>query len=320
MSEASADLRRRLLDGPPLLLDGATGTELHRRGVDTALPLWSAAALIDAPEVLSEIHRDYVAAGAEIITANTFRTHHRSLAAGGVGERAAELTALAVEIARSAARPGEEKGREQPPTGSTVRPGSPVPEVFIAGSLAPLEDCYSPELVPDDASLAAEHALMAGWLASAGVDLLLVETMNSIREAVAAASAAVDTGLPTLAGLVCGRDGRLLSGESVAEAGRALAAVGVDGVVVNCAPAPDLHDPLGELMSAIDLPTGAYGNVGYADDDHGWVNTDSVDPEAYARYADGWLGLGARIVGSCCGTGPQHTRALRRLIDSRAAR
>ena len=160
---------------------------------------------------------------------------------------------------------------------------------------------------------------MAGWLATAGVDLLLVETMNTIREAVAASAAAVATGLPTLSGLVCGRDGCLLSGESVAEAGHALAALGVDGVVVNCGPAPDLHRPLGELANTIDLPTGAYGNVGYADAEQGWINTDSVDPEAYAGYASRWLSLGARVVGSCCGTGPPHTRALRRLIDRRTS-
>ncbi len=72
-------------------IDGATGSELDRRGVDLSLPLWSSRALLDAPEVLAEVHRDYLSAGAEAITAATFRTHRRSLEKAGLGERAAEL-------------------------------------------------------------------------------------------------------------------------------------------------------------------------------------------------------------------------------------
>src|SRR4051812_31387044 len=92
----------RLGDPRPILLDGATGTELNRRGASTNLPLWSAGALLHAPAVLRQIHRDYLLAGAEIVTANTFRTHRRSLARAGMGDSAASLTRLAVELARAA--------------------------------------------------------------------------------------------------------------------------------------------------------------------------------------------------------------------------
>ncbi len=295
--------RDRLREGPPLLLDGATGTELTRRGVDTGLPMWSAKALVSAPDTLVAIHRDYVEAGAEIVTANTFRTHRRSLAAAGHGDKAATLTARAVQLAREATA--------MTPTGGTRN-------VYIAGSIAPLEDCYSPHLVPDSRALTVEHGEMAATLADAGVDLLLVETMNTIREAVAAAQAAVATGLPVLVGLVCGRDGKLLSGESVPDAAGKLGGLGVDGLLINCSPTPDLDAALAELAAATDLPIGAYGNVGYADDTQGWVNTDSVDPDAYARHAEKWLDLGARVIGSCCGTSPAHTLALRARIDDRA--
>ena len=81
-----------------LLLDGATGTELERRGVDISLPLWSARALLDAPQVLQDIHSDYLAAGANAITANTFRTHSRSLAKAGLGDQAGALSRQAGEI------------------------------------------------------------------------------------------------------------------------------------------------------------------------------------------------------------------------------
>src|SRR5262245_11384346 len=135
---------QRLSGQRPILLDGATGTELNRRGVSTDLPLWSARALLEAPPALSEVHADYARAGAEFVTADTFRTHRRSLARGGQGQRAAELTRLAVSLARAAAQRA-----------------APERAIFVAGSQAPLEDCYSPELVPPQAECEQEHAEMA---------------------------------------------------------------------------------------------------------------------------------------------------------------
>jgi S-methylmethionine-dependent homocysteine/selenocysteine methylase len=288
-------IRERIRRGPALLLDGAIGTELNRRGVDTRLPLWSTWALLEAPETLAAIHREYVGAGAEILTANTFRTHRRSLEKAGLGARAAELIGDAVAIARGAA--DERDG------------------VLVAGSVAPLEDCYEPDLVPDTAALRAEHREMVENLRQAGVDLLLVETMNTIREAVAATEAALESGLPTIAGVVCGRRPYLLSGEPLGAAARALSSLEPDMIVVNCTPTPDISNALREIMVHTDLAIGAYGNVGYADEEKGWVNTDSVDPVNYAKEAEEWLKLGVRLVGSCCGTGPLHTAELRRLLD-----
>jgi homocysteine S-methyltransferase len=292
------DLRSRLLAGPPLLLDGPTGTELARRGVDTSGPQWSAAALESAPEVLLRIHRDYVAAGAEILTANTFRTHARNLAVIGREGGAAELTRLAVEIARRAAR---ESGRS----------------VRIAGSQAPLADCYSPELTPDDDELQAEHALMSQNLAAAGVDLILVETHPTLREALAATRAALGTGLPVIASVVGSREGRLLSGESLAEAAQRIAELPVAAVAVNCVVAESVLTAVETMVaSAPGTPVGAYANVGYFDGASGWVQTASVDPAVYQQEAAKWLQTGARFVGSCCGTTPEHIRRLRELIDS----
>jgi homocysteine S-methyltransferase len=294
----------RLTSARPLLLDGATGTELNRRGVNTDLPLWSARALVEAPEVLRAIHMDYVRAGAEILTANTCRTHRRSLAAGGLGHRASELTRLAVETARAAAA---EAGGGR--------------EVFVAGSLAPLEDCYSPDLVPPQAEAEREHAEMAGHLAAAGVDLILVETMNTIREAQAAARAARATGAPVLASFVCRTDGRLFSGETVAAAAAAIAPLGVAGLLINCTPSTTIHTPFAELRAAArreDRPapiTGLYANIGHTNDVDGWTNTADVSPLEYARLASGWLKQGANLLGGCCGTTPAHIAALRRILE-----
>jgi S-methylmethionine-dependent homocysteine/selenocysteine methylase len=292
------NIRAQLNSGRLLILDGATGTELTRRGVDTRLPLWSAAALIQAPQVVRQIHLDYVRAGADLITANTFRTHRRSLARGGMGERARELTHLAVMLARA-----------------TVPQGR-----WLAGSISPLEDCYCPDLVPPDDELRREHAEMAGHLVEAGVDVLLVETMNTAREARIAAEAASATGLPVLVSFVCsgatGQPGapadteHLLSGERIADAVRTLDRAAPAAVLVNCVPAARIAGLLQTLRSATDLPIGAYGNVGHADEHVGWTLTNAVSPERYAAAALSWRAAGASIIGGCCGTTPAHIQAL----------
>ena len=291
-----ADFRSRLRDPAPLLLDGATGSELQRRGVDTRLPLWSASALWMAPQAVAALHREYVAAGAEVVTANTFRTRERTLAQAGRSDSARDWTRRAIELARA----------------SGAR--------FVAGSLAPLEDCYSPALVPDDAALADEHGAFAGDLAAAGVDLILCETMNTVREACAAARAAAATGLPTIASFVCGTDGRLLSGERVADAAAMLLALPMVALAINCTPTGSVAQPLQELLDAARgrVPCGAYGNVGKTDAIEGFHCTGEFDAEAYAAAAMGWVEQGAWFIGGCCGTGPEHIAAMRKRLNVRS--
>lgn len=279
------------VSGALLLLDGATGTELNRRGVDTGLPMWSANALTHNTglNLLRRIHLDYLNAGADILTANTFRTHRRALA--GTGHSALELTRRAVATAREAVA---ESGRP----------------AQVAGSLAPLEDCYRPDLVPSDDECCAEHSERIHHLVDAGVDLLLIETMNSIREAVMAAQLATITGRPTLVSFVCDEEGRILSGEPLALAAEMLLPLGVKALGVNCGPAHSLAKPLARLRAVCgpDFPLIAYGNIGYVDEAQGWINTDAENPEAYLQYAETWP---AQIVGGCCGTTPEHIRRLK---------
>ncbi len=296
-----------------MLLDGATGTELQRRGVDTSLPLWSARALLEAPAVLRAIHADYVTAGADILTTNTFRTHRRTLTRAGLGERTRELTQFAVRLAREAAQQADRK-------------------VFVAGSLSPLEDCYSPQLVPPDGELWIEHAEMAHDLAQAGCDLLLIETMNTIREAVIAARCAATTGLPVCVSFVAGLNGlppdqitqigsdeslaplTLLSGESISEAVQAVQPLRPAVILLNCVPLAYIDRAFDELRAAYHGPIGLYANVGYADDRVGWTLTDDVRPAAYAQRARSWLQRGATIIGGCCGTTPEHIAALKEIL------
>ena len=274
-----------------LLLDGATGTELNRRGVDTGLPLLSANALTtDAGlKILRQIHLDYLNAGADIITTNTFRTHRRVL--DGKSFSAQELTLRAVATAREA----------------VAECGRPA---LVAGSLSSLEDCYRPDLVPSADECAAEHAERIEHLVEGGVDLLLIETMNCIREAEIAARIATATGLPTWVSFVCDGNGRILSGEALTHAAEILMPLGVKALGVNCMPAHTLVRPLTELRAICgeDFPLLAYGNIGYVDDEQGWINTDSTDPDGYLQHAQAWS---AQIIGACCGSTPEHIGKLK---------
>jgi S-methylmethionine-dependent homocysteine/selenocysteine methylase len=301
MGVLSRRFLERLRTGPPLLLDGAMGTELQRRDANTTLPLWSARTLIDDPELVWTIHGDEVAAGAEIITANTFRTHARTLGKAGLQARALELSALAVRLARQAA---SARGRE----------------IFVAGSLSPLEDCYRPDLVPDQDAVEREHTAQARLLAAAGVDLILAETHNTIREAAAAVHAAKATGVPVVVSLVTDGAGKLLSGETLEDAAAALAPLSPDAIGINCVSAARLAEDLARLAAAAPgLPLAAYGNLGLPADVSGWSFTEELAPEDYAGEALRWIALGARIVGGCCGTTPEHTRAMRGTLDTVAA-
>jgi S-methylmethionine-dependent homocysteine/selenocysteine methylase len=284
------DLRAWLASDRPLLLDGATGTELERHGVPTPLPLWSAAALETHPDRVREIHAEYLEAGAELLTANTFRTQRRALARGGWGERAAELTTRAVRLAHEA-------------VAAAPRPA------LVLGSAPTLEDCYRPDRVPEDAALEREHREHAQHLADAGVAGVWIETMNTIREACAATRAAVDVDLIPLVSFVCGDDAKLLSGEPLAEAARAATDAGAAALGVNCLPPKAVPRCL-EVLTNQPLPISVYANLGAPCDEQGFVRSDDCDPQAFARFALSWRANGARLLGGCCGTTPAHIQTL----------
>jgi S-methylmethionine-dependent homocysteine/selenocysteine methylase len=286
------DLPTRLAGTRALVLDGATGTELERRGAPTSLPLWSAHALLHAPDLVAAIHSDYAAAGADILTANTFRTQRRTLARGGWGDRAGELTSLAVELARRAAHQFAGERR-----------------VHVVGSASTLEDCYRPDLVPDDAALRREHTEHAEHLVETGVDAVLVETMNSTREAVAALRAARATGLPALVSFVCWDGARLLSGEPLRDALAAALPERPAAVLVNCLPPSNVGACLPVLRDSA-LPFGIYPNLGAPADEAGSERSEECEPTAFAELAAEWRAAGARIFGGCCGTTPAHIHAL----------
>jgi len=267
------------------LLDGPVGTELTARGVPTPAPLWSAYALLHAPCVVAAIHRDYAAAGATVHTANTFRTKRRQ-----IPEQWEELARRAVDIARAAVPKGH----------------------LVAGSIAPLEDCYRPDLSPPDPR--PEHRELCRALAATGVDILLCETFPHVGEALIAVEEAVSTGLPTWVAFTAGPEANLLSPDDIEAAAREAAQRGAAAVLVNCIPVRDTLRYV-ERLSKAGIPFGAYANAGAPEDGFGWSHEESA-ALAYAHEAERWVLAGATLIGGCCGTGPAHVRALSRLATA----
>ncbi|HSE43617.1 MAG TPA: homocysteine S-methyltransferase family protein [Acidobacteriota bacterium] len=286
---------QRLNEAPILLLDGAMGTELFRRGVQTQLPLWSAQALVENPQIVRRIHEDYIRAGAEIITTNTFRTTSRALNKKGLSTQAKQLTDLAVTLAKQA----RDAAADQP--------------LWIAGSVAPLEDCYEPDLVPDPETAFGEHSELIQRLAESGVDLILIETMNTIQETVAAARAAQTHGLPIFISWTCGSDSEILNGDSIQAGIRSLQPYNPSAFLVNCTPCNNIGPALQKMHEVSKVPIGAYANIGKPEPVNGWEFTFDLDATAYALEAEKWVQLGAKIVGGCCGTTPEHISALKNL-------
>lgn len=266
---------------PVLILDGPMGSVLEQRGYALPPPGWSAYVLRDHPEAIAQIHREYAEAGATLHTACTFRTHRRN-----IGDDWERLTRLAVRLARES-----------------------VPKTHrVAGSVAPLEDNYRPDLSPPNPG--PEHAALARVLADAGVDLLLCESFAHVGEGLAAVEACVATGLPTWASFSSGPENDLLTPEQIGAAAREAVRRGASAVLVNCTRATEILPFLHELRAA-GVPYGAYANAGPASDGIGW----GAGPEGVSRYTElarTWVDAGARIVGGCCGTDARHIAALRR--------
>jgi len=301
VSEHLQTLHRRLANGPALLLDGALGTELERAGIACTLPLWSAQALWDAPDTVRAIHLAYLEAGAEILTANTFRTQAYTLAKIERSEQAASITQLAVRLAREAI---EVRRAELTSTKAAQ------PTIWVAGSCPPLEDCYRPDLVPNEQTLFDHHLRHAAALATAGVDFLLIETMNTSREARAALRAAREVGLPAMVSFCVTGNAYLPSGESLESTLAQFTHKEILALLVNCLPPGAVASCLTPLRNT-GLAFGLYPNFGPPTQGKlGWQ--EALPPEAFCALLAPWARAGATVLGGCCGTQPIHIRALKR--------
>ena len=285
----------RLPDGL-ILLDGGMGQELINRNASGQGVLWSAKALFDNPAAVQAVHEDYIRAGADVITANSYACIRNNFEPEGLLDRLGEMNQLAALLAR---RARDKIGRK----------------VLIAGSMGPQRGSYRPDLVGSYDATEALYREQAEFLAPL-VDLFICETMSCIKEARAAVVAASSTGKPVWLSWSIEDSGtaNLRSGESIRAAWDDIDGMGVSAVLLNCSPPEAISKVLPELVSLSDTPVGAYANaftpIPEKWDFHGEKSippsrTD-VTPESYADHAANWLAAGARIIGGCCEVGPGH--------------
>ncbi len=305
-------VRERLAAGERLLLDGATGSELQLRGVNVSkgvsdegkLGAWSATAMGDAPDIVRQVHEDYLRAGADILTTNSFWTNSFKLDLVGLAEKAQDYTRLAGKLAI------ETRDRLKP-------------SALVAGGMAPPHGGLEPA---DPVDLPGEFAMQAGELADVGVDLLLLEYVGCIEDCVAGVDAVAFTELPVILGLRhVTPDGHMQDGERFDELVAALGDRKIEAILLMCTePGPTTYC-LPRLRQAFAGPIGAYANIGYEraasgtvapDDQFHSIDTGDCTPERYAEIAQKWFDLGASIVGGCCATRPAHIAALRHMMDS----
>ncbi|MEM7345402.1 MAG: homocysteine S-methyltransferase family protein [Chloroflexota bacterium] len=283
-----------------LLLDGGMGQELRARGLNANAKV-AGQALLESPTSVRDVHQEFIAAGAKVITTWNYAVTPHRLSLSGLRNRLGEITRVAVDMANEA-RLGK--------TG-----------VRIAGSLPPLRASYEPNS-QDPASMAEAYAEIASYLAP-GVDLFICETMSSAGEAVAAARAAARYGKPIWVSwtLRDEGDGCLRSGETIDDALAALGDISVEALLFNCCDMQAITNALPYLRSKTKHAIGAYANA-FTPIDKYWRrqgvslrDLQEITPEAYARVVADWCAAGADIVGGCCGIGPAHIAQLREVLD-----
>jgi S-methylmethionine-dependent homocysteine/selenocysteine methylase len=294
------------------ILDGGMGRELKRMGAPFRQPEWSALALMEAPETVQQAHAAFIAAGAEVIIANSYALVPFHIGEDRFAADGQSLADLSGRLARAAAADAAGGGTER--------------KIRVAGSLPPLFGSYRPDLF--DAARAPE--LLAPLVAGLAphVDLWLGETLGSIAEAESVRAALGDDPRPLWISYTLADDEpdpeapRLRSGEPVAEAARAAAGLGAAAVLFNCSQ-PEVMTPAlraaRETLTALgtDIPLGAYANAFPPKDESAQANEEAsdlrgdLDPAEYLGFARDWAASGAAIIGGCCGIGPEHIAELR---------
>jgi methionine synthase I (cobalamin-dependent) len=301
MNQRYEKLRERLERREIIILDGGIGSEMLRRGVT-----WEGHKVDSEPGAIRSIHTDYIRAGADVISTNTFQLarrsylnhfadvdHLRHIGAPDLERRAAPLIREGVKRALEAR---EQQGR---------------PEVCVAGAMTTLDWCFRPDMAPSLEDMRAEYRETVQAFKDGGADFMLFETFNSSKEARMALEAARDLGIPAWVGFVCDNEGKLLNGETADQLGRGLAGIEPDVLLFNCAPVPDITRALGELSKAYHKPLGGYAHVGRFDPPD-WMFTDEYPPDQYLAAGREWTSMGAQVLGGCCGTTPAHIEALKR--------
>lgn len=274
----------------PLVCDGAMGTMLLASGVQARSP---EEINLVSPETVRNVHAAYLEAGADVVTTNSFGGNRAKLAKAGLADLVAKVNLAAARLARESA--GE--------------------SALVAGGLGPLGEFLEPlgELTYDQA--VAIYREQAERLAEGGADFLLVETMFDLGEARAAVEGAKATGLPVACTMTFDTRGRTMMGVSPTQALAELRAAGALVVGANCGVGPEETLKAIQEMHRADSQVwlAAQPNAGFPDVEGGRT-VYTVSAEDMASFAQGFLASGVRLIGSCCGSSPEYTRAIVRAV------
>ncbi len=289
--------RRLAGEGAPLIIDGGMGTELEKSGVPMDGACWSGMAVLDAPDTVRHVHEAFIRAGAEVIIANTFSSGRHMLDPAGHGDQVATINRNAVELAREA----RENAADRP--------------VAIAGSIcewvtAEGSEWESPEAV---ARTSREQAQL---LAKAGVEIIALEMCERTEYSKPVVESALETGLPVWIGMSamhhkgCDHLGVFDdSSRHFDELVQALANYPVQALNIMHTPVPDVDAALDAVQKYWTGPVGVYPESGYFTMPN-WQFVDVISPDDLAVAARGWVDRGVRLIGGCCGLGPDHVKAL----------
>lgn len=281
------------------LLDGGMGQELLNRSSRPTTRLWSADIMHNEPDLVRDLHRDFISSGARVITLNTYTATPERLGHENQLDKMQGLHQSAMQAALSAIELAD------------------CPDVKIAGCLPPLVASYRPEVnLPFAKALPSYQKLVE--LQAPASDLFLCETMASMAEATAACTAALESGKPVWVALTVSdtEPGVLRSGEPVSDAADAVIALGAQAVLLNCSQ-PEAISGSWQQISHIKQQIGAYANgfVSVAELHPGGTVEQlearrDLNPIQYAEHAITWAERGASIIGGCCEIGPAHIKAL----------
>mgnify|MGYP001820667923 CR=1 FL=1 len=301
-----ANLERRLGQGDIVFLDGGTGSELERRGAAMDPEAWCGPATLQNIDILEGIHRDYIAAGADIITANTFASSRLMLEPAGYGDLFEKINRTAVATAHRA------------------REASNRDDILVAGSLSHMcpivADSDRPDLdrEPPPEVMRDAFTELAILLRDSGCDLILLEMMYYPQRIPLAFEAACATGLPIWAGFSVRRTG---SGSIVSFAPEGsipfselltiLDEIDVQAAGLMHSSANVIGDAANILRQRFEGPLMAYPDSGYFRMPH-WQFEDVIEPETLVKFAHTWVDNGVQILGGCCGLSPEHIACLSR--------
>jgi len=290
---------------PFKILDGAMGSELICRGIELPEHIWSAATNLTNPELVLEIHKEYVDAGADYITANTFRTITRAYLKTGTSIDSVSSKEIRVrnQEAESLAKKSLNKAVE-------IAKEAAGDSVKVLGSIAPLEDCYSSELFPGKNTAITEFHQLGEWLTDSGVNILLLETMNSLAETEAGLFALQEFELPLWVSFVLKDDTHLLSGDLLLDTLTLLKGYPVEMILLNCNPLQRTEKAMIHLANNWSGKWGIYPNLGIGEPSPDGSITKYESMDKFVVVMEKAIEMGASVLGACCGSSPEHIKNL----------